>query len=150
MRVYLMTSNSQIIKPLLHILEMERDQGYQNRAVAGGLDKLLQRWENDLEPILGDVGPYSILTPVQRESWVTRATERVLDSLDKRSSTYSSKNSPVQTSVKHALKSPAIKLDHQVVKLKGIGDQLAKKLGRALILYTTFLVAITITQKFAK
>ena len=140
MRVYLMTSNSQIIKPLLHILEMERDQGYQNRAVAGGLDKLLQRWENDLGPILGDVGPYSILTPVQRESWVAHATERVLDSLDNKSSTYSSKNSPVQTSVKHALKSPAIKLDHQVVKLKGIGDQLAKKLGRLGILSVSDLV----------
>ena len=76
-----MTSNSPIIEPLLNILEMEKDQGYQDRAVAGGLDKLLQRWDAELSPILDEPGSYSVLTPVQREAWVTEALKK-LDSLD--------------------------------------------------------------------
>ena len=79
-----MTRNSTIIEPLLNILEMEKDQGYQDRAVAGGLDKLLQRWDAELTPILDEPGSYSVLTPVQRETWVADALKK-LDSPRRRS-----------------------------------------------------------------
>ena len=72
-----MTTKSTIIEPLLNILEMEKDQGYQDRAVAGGLDKLLHRWDAELTPILDEPGSYSVLTPVQRETWVADALKKL-------------------------------------------------------------------------
>ena len=49
-----MTTDKSIIEPFLKILALEEEQGYQDRAVAGGLDKLLHRWESDLSQIIGE------------------------------------------------------------------------------------------------
>ena len=54
---------------LRKILAQERASGYQDLTVIGGLDRFLQHWAKELEPVLRGAGSYSILTPLQREEW---------------------------------------------------------------------------------
>ena len=125
-----MTSNSTIIEPLLNILEMEKEQGYQDRAVAGGLDKLLQRFDEELRPILDEPGSYSILTPVQREAWVAGALEKLgaVDGGQTRSASAKTKKRPAP----RRARTSAAALGDPATKLRGVGDRVAgrlKKLG---------------------
>ena len=121
-----MTTDSPIIEPLLNILEMEREQGYLDRVVAGGLDKLLRRWDAELGPILGEVGSYSMLTPVQREAWVAGALDKM--PAQGSGSAGRKKGRPAKR-WSQAVPTP-LTLDDEVTKLKRVGSQLAKKLGK--------------------
>ncbi len=126
-----MTKNSPIIEPLLNILEMEKDQGYQDRSVAGGLDKLLHRWDAELRPILEEPGSYSVLTPVQRESWVADALKK-LDSLDGNPSAGAAAKKRTRPAAARRSRAapPAVTLDDEAVKLRGVGDQVARRLNK--------------------
>ena len=62
---------------LADILKRERATGFQDRTVIGGLDRFVQRWSNELAPLLGELTSYSILTPRQRERWVASALDRL-------------------------------------------------------------------------
>ena len=42
------------ISRLLKILALEKKQGYRNKAVIGGLDKFVSRWESDARAEAGD------------------------------------------------------------------------------------------------
>src|SRR5512139_432166 len=42
------------ITRLLKVLELERKQGYRNKAVIGGLDKFASRWESDARAETGN------------------------------------------------------------------------------------------------
>ena len=66
------------LESLARILEQERAGGFQDSTVIGGLDRFLQRWARDIEPVAGKLGSYSLLTPPQRRSWA----EPVLGRLD--------------------------------------------------------------------
>ena len=123
-----MTSNSTIIEPLLNILAMEKDQGYQDRAVAGGLDKLLQRFEAELGPILDEPGSYSILTPVQRESWVSDALKK-LEPLDGGQRSRPKAKKKTRAAPRRA-KPSAVALGDDPTRLRGVGDQVAKRLKK--------------------
>ncbi len=121
-----MAADSPILGPLLNILEMEREQGYQDRAVAGGLDKLLRVWDAELRPILGEIGSYSMLTPVQRETWVATALEKM---------PVGAARGPTARKARPARRRsqsgpPTVALGDDVTKLRRVGDQLAKKLGK--------------------
>lgn len=125
-----MTSKSTIIEPLLNILEMEKEQGYQDRAVAGGLDKLLQRFDAELRPILDEPGSYSILTPVQREAWVAGALEK-LGAVDGGQTRNASAKTKKRSAPRRA-RTSAVALGDPATKLRGVGDRVAgrlKKLG---------------------
>jgi len=125
-----MSSNSTIIEPLLNILAMEKEQGYQDRAVAGGLDKLLQRWDTVLRPILDEPGSYSILTPVQREGWVAGALEK-LGSVDGGKPSGAAAKTKKRSAPRRA-RTSAVALGDEATKLRGVGDRVAarlKKLG---------------------
>ena len=62
---------------LSRILEEERDGGFQDHTVIGGLDLFLQRWRAGLKPALGDLGSYSVLTSLQREAWAQDVLARL-------------------------------------------------------------------------
>ncbi len=62
---------------LADILKRERATGFQDRTVIGGLDRFVQRWSDELAPLLGDLTSYSILTPRQRERWAASALDRL-------------------------------------------------------------------------
>lgn len=61
---------------LRKILELEAKRGFNDRAVAGGLDKFLSRWQAELklgigrDPLPGKA--YALLTPQERRTWAGR------------------------------------------------------------------------------
>lgn len=61
-------------KTLYSILSLEREKGYTDKSVAGGLDRFLERWESELRADLGPFVSYSVLSPTEREKWATRVT----------------------------------------------------------------------------
>ena len=108
---------------------MEKDQGYQDRAVAGGLDKLLNRWDAELRPILDEPGSYSVLTPVQREAWVEEALKK-LDSLDGDQTSGSSARKKSRPAAPRRARPLAVAPGDEATKLRGVGDQVAKRLKK--------------------
>ena len=62
---------------LADILRRERATGFQDKTVIGGLDRFVQRWSDELVPLLGEITSYSILTPRQRERWAASALDRL-------------------------------------------------------------------------
>ena len=62
---------------LADILSRERASGFQDKTVIGGLDRFVQRWSDELAPLLGEITSYSILTPRQRERWAASALDRL-------------------------------------------------------------------------
>ena len=148
-----MTTKSTIIEPLLNILEMEKDQGYQDRAVAGGLDKLLQRWDAELTPILDEPGSYSVLTPVQRETWVADALKK-LDPLGDGPSADPSARKKTRPATPRRAGPTAVAPGDETTKLRGVGDQVAKRLKKLGIetvrdLVYHFPIATTTTRRSA-
>ncbi|MBI4299433.1 MAG: ATP-dependent DNA helicase RecG [Chloroflexi bacterium] len=59
------------------ILLQEKAHGFKDSVVLGGLDRFLQRLEQELRPLIGDMPSYSDLTPVQREEWVSKTMPRL-------------------------------------------------------------------------
>ena len=62
---------------LRDILRQEWANGFQDSTVIGGLDRFVQRWSDELAPVLGELTSYSILTPLQRERWAASALDRL-------------------------------------------------------------------------
>lgn len=72
---------------LLKILALERRQGYRNKAVIGGLDKFVSRWEADVRaeapqsPIVNEIISLLIGYPAVED---TAARERIIDTILRR------------------------------------------------------------------
>ena len=62
---------------LRKILAKEEEDGYEDRAVIGGLDRFLSRHAEELRSSLGEIGPYSVLTPAERRSWASETLGRI-------------------------------------------------------------------------
>ena len=62
---------------LRKILAKEEEDGYEDRAVIGGLDRFLSRHAEELRSSLGEVSPYSVLTPAERRSWASETLGRI-------------------------------------------------------------------------
>ena len=75
-----MSHKSYRIEPLYKILEQEKASGFRDTTVIGGLDLFLQRWADDLKPILGEFSSYSILTPLQRKKWIEKVFDHKINS----------------------------------------------------------------------
>ncbi len=67
------------LKTLSNILNLEKDKGYTDKSVAGGLDRFLDRWEAELRPVLGAFTSYSVLKPEEREAWIANVTSQIGD-----------------------------------------------------------------------
>ena len=64
-----MTDSERTIRALYNILRQERDRGFDDRAVIGGLDEFLKRNSDDLGPYLGDSAQYGSMSPEERGEW---------------------------------------------------------------------------------
>ena len=62
---------------LYNILRLERERGFDNAAVIGGLDGFLQESGAELAPIVEGMEGYGSLTPEQRSGWANRAVKRM-------------------------------------------------------------------------
>ncbi len=72
-------TNAERATSLYNILRRERERGFDDRAVIGGLDAFLQRFSDDLAAYIGDSTPYSGMSPEQRADWATRTVLRMRD-----------------------------------------------------------------------
>ena len=109
---------------LRKILTQERASGYQDATVIGGLDRFLQHWAKELEPVLRGAGSYSILTPLQREEWARTVGPRL--SADGEDAPRPSR--PARPRAPRRV--PPVPLDAAVSDLKGVARQTLPKLKR--------------------
>ena len=115
------------------ILRQEQANGFQDSTVIGGLDRFVQRWVEELTPVLGELTSYSILTPLQREKWAVSALERI--SAAPGSGTRSSRGGGAKPPPRRRPASKTrtrLSLDDELTRLRGVHGQTVarlKKLG---------------------
>ena len=109
---------------LLKILVQERASGYQDATVIGGLDRFLQHWAKELEPVLRGVGSYSVLTPLQREEWARAVGPRLREGAE-------DAPKPARRAKPRAPRRvPPVPLDTALSDLKGFAKQTLSKMKR--------------------
>ena len=64
---------------LYNILRGERERGFDDRAVIGGLDAFLRRFSDDLAPYIGDSARYASMSPDRRATWAAAVVGRMRD-----------------------------------------------------------------------
>ena len=132
-----MESRHSKLEALNRILEQERSCGFQDSTVIGGLDRFLQRWAHELEPVLGVFKSYSVLTPLQRQTWAEGFFTRLggIAGLDDRAeetaSTPQRRSRPGAAKRQRAGKPSApVTLDDPVARLKRVPTQSLPRLKR--------------------
>ncbi|MCH8207170.1 MAG: DNA helicase RecG, partial [Chloroflexi bacterium] len=113
------------------ILRQEQANGFQDSTVIGGLDRFVQRWTEELAPVLGELTSYSILTPVQREKWAVSALEKL--SAAPGSGTRSSRGVRVKPPPRRRPASKTrtrLSLDDELTRLRGVQNQTVARLKR--------------------
>ena len=121
-----MANDTTKLESLAKILQQEREAGFPDTTVIGGLDGFLQRWAKELEPTLGEIRSYSVLTVEQRERWVKAALARIEDGGKQR-------GSPSKTAGRRKSKPknpPQLALDDEITRVRGISTQYLAKLKR--------------------
>ena len=72
-----MTSSERTARSLYNILRQERDKGFDDSAVIGGLDAFLKRASPELGQMLDDIPIYGSLTSAERSKWADRTVEHI-------------------------------------------------------------------------
>lgn len=111
------------LESLRRILVHEKEGGFMDSAVIGGLDLFLHRWTNELSSVLGVLNSYSVLTRPKRESWVNDVLVR-LDGSDSPHSKVKARR------IKNNKTSPTVALSNNVTCLSGISTQNLRRLQR--------------------
>jgi ATP-dependent DNA helicase RecG len=136
------------VEPLRKVLELEREKGYSDRAVIGGLDKFLRRWVTqaaasiatprllaDFKKLRLDDVKYASLTEEQRRKWLADIFA-LLDSMEAEKA--EAKLLPLKKSTapkkRPPVTAPAVgqSLELPITSLKGVSTAMAakfKKLG---------------------
>lgn len=111
------------------ILQQEQQKDFRDSIVIGGLDRFIQRWANDLSPILGNLTSYSILTPVQRKNWASTVLKKISDS---QGVTTITKVPGEQRSTRRSRnrKPTILSIDDPLTRLSRVRVETVKKLGR--------------------
>ena len=140
-----MSSSPSGLETLRKILLQEANEGFPDRAVFGGLDRFLELHAGELGSLIGDLGPYSNLTPERREEWATSVlgAAPVKGEPDAPAAARSPSRRLPQAASRTPRRSPPsdISLDDSVTKLRGVGggvsskqkpgkENVASKLGR--------------------
>ena len=117
-------ADAQGIAALRSILNLEREQGFADKAVVGGMDRFLDQWRSRLTPIIGNPPRYSSLSPEQRGKWAAH----VLPKLPAAASQARSKR---RTSApRRAAPPPQLKLGDDVARVRGVTQSNLPKLRR--------------------
>ena len=70
-------TNAERATSLYNILRRERERGFDDRAVIGGLDAFLERFSDDLAAYIGDSTRYAEMSPEQRSDWAAQVVGRM-------------------------------------------------------------------------
>ena len=75
------------LKKIIKFFDLEAERGYDNRAVLGGLDKMLDQWEDEaindelpeefISTVISRIRDYSRLPPKSREEILTGLIKRI-------------------------------------------------------------------------
>lgn len=65
------------VRTFANILRLERQQGFRDRAVIGGLDAYMRRWRDELQPMTGLSRNYAEMNAEQRRQWAEATLARV-------------------------------------------------------------------------
>ena len=132
-----MVAKNSKLDSLGRILRQERTNGFKDTVVIGGLDLFLQRWADELSPILGEPGSYSILTSSQRQKWADSVLPLLVPAADSNAGPVSRRkaaNRPTQPKKPNARSktrpAPTISREDDVIRLKGVSTQNVAKLKR--------------------
>ena len=123
-----MVSANTKLGSLSKILRQEKAGGFQDSTVIGGLDRFLQRWADELRPVLGDLSSYSVLTPPQREKWSVDALARLADGASASDVARRLRHPAPRRSDKKRLR--PLSLDDTVSRLRGVSTQTLARLRR--------------------
>ena len=72
-------TNTERATSLYNILLRERERGFDDRVVIGGLDAFLERFSDDLAAYVGNSARYAEMSAEQRSDWATRVVRRMRD-----------------------------------------------------------------------
>ncbi len=130
-----MASKTSALESLYKILQQEKASGYLDSAVIGGLDGFLDRRSDEIRPVLGDLGSYSLLTPAQRGKWadtvIATLPEGALSGARKASVRRTSSRAAASPQRGARVKQvPDLPLDASVERLKGVSTHNLRKLKR--------------------
>jgi ATP-dependent DNA helicase RecG len=140
-------------EPLRKILELERERGYSDSAVIGGLDRFLHRWAGQaLESITSqsllaefrrlrlDDSKYAAMTPPHRQRWIEELFAFLprLGAAPPKEAEPVKSVSPTKGTSPPRKRSPAVKapkivggsLDSPITTLKGVSTALAAKFAK--------------------
>ena len=70
-------TNAERATSLYNILRRERERGFDDRAVIGGLDAFLERFSDDLAAYIVDSTRYAEMSPEQRSDWAAQVVGRM-------------------------------------------------------------------------
>ena len=62
--------NPSKVEVLKRIIDQEIASGYEDRAVIGGIDNFIRKWSSELDPIIGQISTYSVLSHEERKTWI--------------------------------------------------------------------------------
>jgi len=133
------------VEPLRKILELERNKGYSDSAVIGGLDKFLRRWSGQaIESIANPQllnrfhrlvnSSYASLTRQQRQEWVAAVLNFLVEVEHREGEKGEAKLTPVVSRPPSGIKVQRTavnqSIESSITSIKGISSSLATKFNK--------------------
>ncbi|MDP6715850.1 MAG: OB-fold nucleic acid binding domain-containing protein, partial [SAR202 cluster bacterium] len=122
---------------LYRILIQERSKGFPDTIVMGGLDKFLERFVDELHPLVGDLPNYGSMAPDQRASWtdellpkIRGANPRIEEPRRAPVAPQKAKPAPRKAAPRKPKPAEPLRLTDEVSKLKGAARQTVPRLKR--------------------
>ena len=122
---------------LYRILIQERSKGFPDTIVMGGLDKFLERFVDELHPLVGDLPNYGGMAPDQRASWtdellpkIRGANPRIEESRRAPVAPQKTKPAPRKATPRKPKPAEPLRLTDDVSRLKGAARQTVPRLKR--------------------
>ena len=120
-------SDSQRIAAFRRILGLEREQGFEDKVVIGGLDRFLDQWSSELSSVIGSPPNYSSMQREERRRWVADVLDRLPAPEPQRAKP--SKAEPRKREFRRASPPPPpLQIDDDVSKVQGVTNSNRPKL----------------------
>ena len=116
------------LEALRKILIREREAGFLDTTVIGGLDRFMVRWADQLVPHASTLGSYAVLTPEERREWAGAVLTRLGNAVEKEPSPTRRRTPRPRAAA--TVPPASLSLDDPVTHLRRIAKQTVTKLGR--------------------